>query len=310
MKWANPKIRIMLCYRLAIPFRVGESWFVAVLGSWEIRMRRFLFALAALAASIVSPPALAEDLRPIPQLKARATDQAGALSPSELSALESRLAEIERSSKAQLAVLIVETTAPEAIEQYALRVAEAWRLGREREDDGALLLVAVKDRAMRLEIGYGLEGAIPDAVAKRIIAETIAPRFAAGRFAEGLMAGADRVGELALGEELSRGPSPKKDSSGAGWGVALALLAVALPLLLFAGIVVWAVNRSADPASRPRRRDPARRARDKDDDDDFRPPSSGGSSYSPPRSSSSSSGFGGFSGGGGGFGGGGASGKW
>jgi uncharacterized protein len=99
-------------------------------------------------------------------------------------------------------VLLVRTTAPEAIEPYALRVAEQWGIGRGRVDDGVVLVAALDDRRMRFEVGYGLEGAVPDALARRIIAETIAPRFYEGDFAGGLNAGLDALIGLIDGEPL------------------------------------------------------------------------------------------------------------
>ena len=93
----------------------------------------------------------------------------------------------------QIAVLIVPTTAPEAIEQYSIRVAEAWKIGRKKVDDGAILLVAKDDHKLRIEVGYGLEGALTDVAARRIIDEIITPKFRSGDFAGGISAGVDRI---------------------------------------------------------------------------------------------------------------------
>jgi uncharacterized protein len=103
-------------------------------------------------------------------------------------------------------VLLVPTTQPETIEQYGIRVAEAWKLGRKGVDDGALLLVAKDDRALRIEVGYGLEGAVPDAIAKRIVEETITPRFREGDFYGGVSAGVDQLMHVIDGEPL---PEPR-----------------------------------------------------------------------------------------------------
>src|ERR1019366_3413833 len=102
------------------------------------------------------------------------------------------LKDLETRKGSQVAVLIVPTTEPESIEQYSIRVAEAWKIGRKKIDDGALLLVAKNDRKLRIEVGYGLEGALNDATAKRIIDEIITPRFRSGDFAGGISAGVDR----------------------------------------------------------------------------------------------------------------------
>ena len=108
---------------------------------------------------------------------ARVTDQTGTLGAEQKVALEQMLQAFETRKGSQIAVLMVRTTGGEPIEQYALRVAETWKLGRKGVDDGALLAIAKDDRALRIEVGYGLEGALNDATAKRIIAEVIAPRF-------------------------------------------------------------------------------------------------------------------------------------
>ena len=147
---------------------------------------------------------------PVPALKSRVTDLTGTLDGAARQSMEMRLAALEQAKGAQLAVLLVPTTQPESIEQYSLRVAESWKLGRKGVDDGVLLLVAKNDRTLRIEVGYGLEGAIPDAVAKRVIAETIAPRFKQGDFAGGLKAGVEALSRLIQGEPL---PEPKKDFS-------------------------------------------------------------------------------------------------
>ena len=130
------------------------------------------------------------------------TDLTGTLDSAQRTALEQKLEAFEARKGAQVAVLIVATTQPEAIEQYSIRAADAWKLGRERSDDGALLIVAKDDRALRIEVGYGLEGALTDARSNRIIDEVIVPRFRAGDFAGGIDAGVDRMLSVIDGEEL------------------------------------------------------------------------------------------------------------
>jgi uncharacterized protein len=155
----------------------------------------------ALAVIVLLPAALAQ--QPVPPLEGRrVVDLTGTLSAEAVAALDDKLAAFEGRKGSQIAVLLVETTAPEAIEQFSLRVAEAWRLGREGVDDGVLFLAALGDRRMRFEVGYGLEGAVPDALARRIIAETIAPRFYEGDFAGGLDAGLDALIGVIDGEPL------------------------------------------------------------------------------------------------------------
>lgn len=143
--------------------------------------------------------------QPVPELTARVTDQVGVLGAQQRAALEASLLEFERRKGAQIAVLVVHTTAPEPVEQYALRVAEQWKLGRARVDDGALLLVATNDRALRIEVGYGLEGALNDATCKRIISEIITPEFARGDFYAGISKGVAQMIRVVEGEAL---PAP------------------------------------------------------------------------------------------------------
>lgn len=144
----------------------------------------------------------AQAQQPIPPLAARVTDTTGTLSAAERAALEQKLAALEARKGAQVVVLMVPTTAPEAIEQYALRVAEEWQIGRGRVDDGIVVVVAKDDRRLRIEVGYGLEGAVPDALARRIIAERMVPRFYEDDYAGGLDAGIDALIGLIDGEPL------------------------------------------------------------------------------------------------------------
>src|SRR5262245_41043112 len=162
-------------------------------------------ALLAAAFLILPLPAAAAEA-PVPPLKSRVTDLTATLTPDQRAALEAKLATFETKKGAQVAVLIVPTTQPEAIEQYSIRVAEQWKLGRKRVDDGAILVIAKNDRKLRIEVGRGLEGAIPDAIAKRIVSDVIAPRFREGDFYGGITAGVDRILRTIEGEPL---PPPK-----------------------------------------------------------------------------------------------------
>ena len=138
----------------------------------------------------------------VPPLKARVTDLTGTLNAQQRASLEQTLTEFEARKGPQLAVLIVPTTQPETVEQYAVRVEEAWKLGRKGVDDSVLLVVAKNDRRLHFEVGYGLEGALPDAIAKRIIENDIVPRFRDGDFYGGIRAGMDRVMRVIEGEPL------------------------------------------------------------------------------------------------------------
>src|SRR5438876_6138698 len=138
----------------------------------------------------------------VPPLSGRVVDQTGTLSSGDIASLAQTLKSLEARKGSQVAVLIVPTTEPETIEQYSIRVAEAWKIGRKRIDDGALLVVAKNDRRLRIEVGYGLEGALNDVTAKRIIDEVITPKFRSGDFAGGISAGVDRIVRLIDGEIL------------------------------------------------------------------------------------------------------------
>jgi uncharacterized protein len=143
----------------------------------------------------------------VPPLTARVTDLTGTLSGGAVARIEAKLADLEAKKGSQVAVLIVPTTQPEEIEQYGIRVADAWKLGRKGVDDGAILLVAKEDRRVRIEVGQGLEGALPDAIANRIITETITPQFKLGDYDGGVEKGIDKMISVVNGEPL---PQPDK----------------------------------------------------------------------------------------------------
>ena len=143
----------------------------------------------------------------VPPLKARVTDLTGTLTREQQASLEQELAQFEARKGAQIGVLLLPTTKPEAIAQFAVRVQEVWRLGRKGIDDGVLLVVARDDRALRIEVGYGLEGVLPDAIAKRIIEEDITPPFRQGDFYAGISAGITRIMNVIDGEPL---PPPRQ----------------------------------------------------------------------------------------------------
>jgi uncharacterized protein len=159
-------------------------------------VKAFLFVLA-LAWSVAAAADVA-----IPQLTGRVVDQTGTLSSSDIAALTQKLRDFETRKGSQIAVLIVPTTQPETIEQFSIRVAEAWKIGRKKVDDGAILVVAKNDRHLRIEVGYGLEGALTDITSRRIIDEVITPKFRDGDFAGGISAGVDRIIRIVDGEPL------------------------------------------------------------------------------------------------------------
>ncbi len=164
----------------------------------------------------------------VPALTTRVTDQAGLLTDRQRQQLEQTLSNFEVAKGSQIAVLIVASTQPEAIEEYGIRVATAWKLGRKGVDDGVLLLIAKDDRKMRIEVGYGLEGVIPDAVAKRIIAEIITPYFKQGDYYGGIDAGVSRLIRLIEGEAL-----PPPTARDVGWTGIKDMLPVAFAVVVF-----------------------------------------------------------------------------
>lgn len=202
----------MMCYGTAVWARAGFARWLALLVLCGLALSRWAVAEVA-----------------VPPLTAHINDLAGVIDPARRAALEQTLGEFETRRGAQIVVLTLPTAAPETIEQYALRVAEQWKLGRKGIDDGLLLVVATQDRALRIEVGYGLEGVIPDAVAKRIISEVIVPYFKQGDFAGGIEAGVQQVMRLVEGESL---PAPERRATPAMGGVE-----ASLPLLFIVTIV-------------------------------------------------------------------------
>ena len=144
----------------------------------------------------------AQALQPIPKLESRVTDLTGTLTAAEQSQIEQTLAAFEQRKGTQIAVLLVKTTQPEEIEQYSIRVVEAWKLGRKKSDDGALLLLAIDDHRARIEVGYGLEGSLTDVMAHRIIDDTMRPLLKQGQYAAAISAGVAQIIRIADGEQL------------------------------------------------------------------------------------------------------------
>ncbi len=178
--------------------QVMRSWFINA-RLWQVAVLVLLLSTAAIA--------LAQSLQPVPALRSRVTDLTGTLSAQEQATLEEKLASFEARKGSQLAVLIVPTTEPEDIAQYGIRVVDQWKLGREKSDDGALLIVAKNDRRLRIEVGYGLEGVLTDATSRRIIADTITPLFRQGDFYGGITAGLEQMMRIVEGEPL---PAPDR----------------------------------------------------------------------------------------------------
>jgi uncharacterized protein len=149
---------------------------------------------------------------PVPALSARVIDQTGTLTPEQVRALSDKLKALETQRGSQVVILMVPTTQPEDIAAYAQRMGDAWKIGRREVGDGLLLVVALQDRTMRIEVAKTLEGAIPDLMASSIIERTLKPAFQAGAYAEGLSAAIDQIDQLIAGEDLPE-PSADRDRS-------------------------------------------------------------------------------------------------
>ncbi|MBC7756272.1 MAG: YgcG family protein [Bdellovibrio sp.] len=195
-------------------------------GLFKTGLRASVFVFLA-SCLLLSQFAYAE-LLPVPILKTRVTDLTQTLSAPEQAQLEQKLAAFEQEKGSQIAVLIVPSTQPEDIAQYSIRVTDAWKLGRKGIGDGLLVLIAKDDHKMRIEVGRGLEGAIPDLYAKRIVSEVLAPHFKQGDFYGGLDAATQKLMGLVNGEAL---PAPTQTAMG-GNGIGSLL-----PLLLFGGLI-------------------------------------------------------------------------
>jgi len=169
---------------------------------WTVRGIGRALLFSGLVIGGLGGSTLAAAQVPVPPLTGHVTDQTGTLTAEQKATLERTLTAFEARKGSQLAVLMVASTAPEEVEQFALRVAEKWKLGRKKIDDGAILVVAKDDRAVRIEVGYGLEGALTDLTSKRIISEIVLPRFKQQDFSGGITAGVDQIIRVVDGEPL------------------------------------------------------------------------------------------------------------
>ena len=190
-----------------------------------------------LIGALLAPWPAAADVA-VPPLKSRVTDLTATLSSPQQAALEQTLSAFEARKGSQITVLLVPTTQPETVEQYAVRVEEAWKLGRKGIDDGVLLVIAKIDRKLRIEVGYGLEGVLNDATAKRIIEEEITPRFKQGDFYGGISAGVGRIIKVIDGEPLPPPKSRQQPGGGLDFG---SLLFIGFILVFVAGGILRAM---------------------------------------------------------------------
>ena len=198
--------------------------------------------LALLAALVQAQPA---PEAAIPALDAPVVDTTGTLDAAVVQRLVAQAQALQQRKGSQLQVLVVSSTGPDSIEQYADRVFQAWKLDRGGVDDGVLLLVATDDRAVRIETGYGLEGAIPDAVANRVIQEYLVPKFRAGDYAGGIEDATAVLVKIIDGEPLpapvSRNRPVREPDRGSNW----------LPALFIAFVVAQVLRGLMGGLSRP-----------------------------------------------------------
>jgi uncharacterized protein len=209
--------RLLRTSLASLEYWIARSSRAMTLGVWLVVALLFTFPAAADVA--------------VPQLTGRVVDRTGTLSSSDVAALSQKLGDFETRKGSQIVVLIVPTTDPESIEQFSIRVAEAWKIGRKKVADGAIRVVAKNDRHLRIEVGYGLEGALTDVTSRRIIDEVITPKFRDGDFAGGISAGAERMMRVIDGEPL---PVPSRSVNFAN----LDDIGPLAPVVLFASLVV------------------------------------------------------------------------
>ena len=207
-----------------------------------MHLAQVLKALAAIYLIVFAALGVgAQQVQPVPPLTARVIDTSGTLKPDEIAALDAKLAALEKDKGSQLVVLMVPTTAPEDIAAYAQRVGDTWKIGRRNVGDGILLVVAVKDRRVRIEVAKTLEGAVPDIAASHIIEDAITPHFRQGQYAQGLQAGVDQIAARVRGEDLPSVTAPQQQRAG-GQGKSFGLLELGL-LLFIALPIVNALSR-------------------------------------------------------------------
>ena len=209
------------------------------------RLQLLWAALLVLVLALACAGAAQAQLAALPKLTGHVLDQAGMLGPGQRDKLEAVLADYEAKTGSQIAVLLVNSTEPEQIEQYGIRVADAWKLGRKGVDDGVLLIVAKDNpaalRRLRIEAGRGVQGVLTDAQSKRILQDVIAPHFRQNQYYDGLVAGIGAIATLLNQEQFPAAPEGQRQgqarqaqSSGGGWLV---------PLLLFGAFLLASIFR-------------------------------------------------------------------
>jgi uncharacterized protein len=254
-----------------------------------MRLSRLLVLALLLCAAAVAQAAL-----PIPKAPGgRVNDYAGVLSPEDRARLEDKLRAREQGSSNQVVVAIFRSLQGESLEDYSIRLAQAWRIGQKGLDNGVIFLVFTEDRKMRLEVGYGLESKLTDAISGQILRQTVAPRFREGKVADGIAAGLDAIDQAIAGTYKGAAPAKRQQGSSLYSLFLLAIVLAGLGSIILPALFAnarrqgWTGGRGGWGGGGP-----------------FIFMGGGGSG------GGGGGGGGDFSGGGGGFGGGGASGDW
>jgi len=172
----------------------------------------------------------------VPPLRGRVNDYAKLLPQERARALEAQLEKFEQETGHQIAVLTIPSLQGDSLEDFSIRVAEAWKIGKKGFDNGAILLIARDDRKLRIEVGYGLEGVMPDAIASRIIREVITPRFRSGDYAGGIEAGVDAILKITKGETLPERTRSAPGPTASQGGSLITILMITAMLALFIGM--------------------------------------------------------------------------
>ncbi len=185
------------------------------------------------AALLLIIPCMAHALD-VPALRGRVNDNAGVLTPEAAARIEEKLAGIERTDSTQIVVLTINSLEGEVLEEYSIRVAEAWKIGKKNLDNGVILLIAKEDRKIRIEVGRGLEGKLTDLLSGRIIRNEITPRFRSGDYDGGVEAGIDAIIAVVRGE-YAAGDAPDTEKGG-GSSLYTALIVLFFVVVMLGGI--------------------------------------------------------------------------
>jgi uncharacterized protein len=258
--------------------------------------------IVAFAFAVVCTAAFAQSLT-FPQLTGRVVDEAGILDPNTRAQLEKLSADLEASTTDQLVVVTLKSLQGTSIEDYGYQLGRKWQIGQKDRNNGVVLIVAPNEKRVRIEVGYGLEPTLTDAISSVIIQSSILPRFRAGDFAGGTLRGAQDIAQVISGDakEIQERAAQRQTAQ----GLSLSEIMIIVFWIVVAIIIISNVMADMRRKGRPLQRGDVRRTRDWTD---YNPVIIGGGSSS--GGSWGGGGGGGFSGGGGSFGGGGSSGSW